>query len=183
MSERPLSFLHLGGGNSSLTAGEPHVLKCICLLSWASTHDTFPGWKRRRRKGRQPWLSSARKMALQNKGAFVRARSAQGQAGLRPPSCPQASLGAHRRSPSPRRLIHLVHTQRGYFKQNTSNFLFLKLSCISKSILSHLVETDSAPSVGVNGVTLRGICSRAWGFLSSCPWGWLTSICHQYLCY
>lgn len=74
---------------------------------------------------------------MQNKQAFVAERSQVGQASLMPARLPTSLAGSVRTSAplidTQTRSFSRTHSLK-YFKQNTFNFLFLKLSCISNGI-------------------------------------------------
>lgn len=91
-----LSFFHLGGGNRSLTVGEPGILKCMFLfLSLHIQH--FSLCRRRDEKGQTAltlkqgeWLCQT-SQSLWKTGAD-KARPSQMPLGY--PGCPQAGLDA-----------------------------------------------------------------------------------------
>lgn len=144
-----LSFFHLGGGNSSLTVWEPQILKCACLLSWASTYSSFLWCKRRRRKEKRPLFLKCKETGCAKQGSLC--WGGKSSRSGKPEACP----AAHRPAwvcPYKRHCywhtdpVFFFHTHSlKYFKQNTSNFLFWKPSRISNSIPSNPGKWQDKP--------------------------------------
>lgn len=186
MSERPLSFFHLGGGNSSLTVGEPQILKCICLLFPEHRHMT-PFSDGREEERRRASVQQGKANGSAKQGTLCRSqehtRPGQPEATRLPtsqPGCP------HKRSPYPCTdpLFSHTYTRPRYFKQNTSNFLFLKLSCISTSIPSDPGKLQAEPTprgaAGASTVSWWASAAGLWGFRPSSPLGCFISTCYHY---
>lgn len=151
MSGRPAPLPPPAWSKQLRTVGELYVCKCICLLSRASARGCFLRWRKRRKgEGEEKtfgseiqgkWLCKQGSLCCREESARPGRPDAR-LAVLSLPGCVHTSaalIGTQTLS------FSLAHSPR-YFKQNTSNFLFLKLSCISSGIPSNPGERQGKPT-------------------------------------